>query len=84
MNAKRLLDLCIVVPTAPAWGAAIGALALAVVWMIFNATENLKRANIVSGFDFLSLRAGFDISDTVIPFTSNDTIARAMLDRRAT
>ena len=32
-----------------------------------NAAENLARANMTSGFDFLNSRAGFDIAQTLIP-----------------
>jgi general L-amino acid transport system permease protein len=35
-----------------------------------NATENLRRAGIVSGFGFLDTTAGFDINLTLIPFSA--------------
>ncbi len=36
-----------------------------------NAIENLRRARIASGFDFLSTTAGFDVNQTLIPFSSS-------------
>jgi general L-amino acid transport system permease protein len=58
------------------------ALLLAVVagaiwWMVRNASANLERQNIASGFGFLSRTAGFDISQTLITYTNTDTYARA-------
>ncbi len=35
-----------------------------------NAIDNLRRAKIASGFGFLSTTAGFDISQTLIPFSA--------------
>jgi general L-amino acid transport system permease protein len=35
-----------------------------------NAIENLQRAKIASGFGFLNVTAGFDISQTLIPFSA--------------
>lgn len=69
---RRLRDLAV-------QAAVLAGLALAVFWVVSNAVENLRRANIVSGFGFFDWRAGFDISDSLIPFTSDDTIARALL-----
>lgn len=48
-------------------------------WLASNTVENLARSNIASGFGFLRGRAGFDISQSLISFTSNDTYARALL-----
>lgn len=48
-------------------------------WIIGNTVENLRRANIASGFDFLRGRAGFDISQTLIPYTSDSTFGRALV-----
>src|SRR5688572_13058635 len=55
------------------------ALVLLVGWFANNTIENLRRLNIASGFDFLWHRAGFDISQSLIPYTANDTYARAFL-----
>jgi general L-amino acid transport system permease protein len=57
--------------------AAIGLLAYGA---IHNAAENLARANIASGFGFLNVVAGFDISQTLIDYSSQaSTYGRAFL-----
>jgi general L-amino acid transport system permease protein len=48
-------------------------------WIIGNTVANLQRANIASGFGFLQRRAGFDVSDALIPFSSDSTIERALV-----
>jgi general L-amino acid transport system permease protein len=48
-------------------------------WIVGNTAENLRRANIASGFGFLNGRAGFDLSQTPVAFTSNSTYFRAFL-----
>ena len=50
-----------------------------VYWMIGNTVENLRRSNIASGFGFLGGRAGFDISDSLIAYTSDRTYGRALV-----
>ena len=55
------------------------ALTALVYWIIGNTVENLRRANISSGFGFLGGRAGFDLSDTPIQFDSDSTYSRALL-----
>ncbi len=55
------------------------ALILLIGWFATNMIENLRRANIASGYGFLWSRAGFEISQTLIPYTPNDTYARAFL-----
>lgn len=55
------------------------ALVAFVYWIIGNTVENLKRANIASGFAFLNGRAGFDVSDSLIAFDSDSTYKRALL-----
>jgi general L-amino acid transport system permease protein len=52
---------------------------LAVYWIVSNTIDNLRRANIASGFAFLGRQAGFDVGQTLIPFSSDDTIARAFV-----
>ncbi len=50
------------------------------VWFIVaNTMENLRRANIASGFDFMSSRAGFDISISLIGYDLNDTFGKALI-----
>ena len=44
---------------------------------ITNAVENLARARIASGFGFWDSTAGFDISQTLIPYTTQSTYGRA-------
>src|SRR5882672_11166455 len=53
---------------------AIAALAWAA---ISNAVENLERARIASGFGFWDHTAGFDISQTLISYTTMSTYGRA-------
>ncbi|AZO70195.1 MAG: ABC transporter permease subunit [Mesorhizobium sp.] len=48
-------------------------------WIVHNVIENLQRLHIASGFGFLKGRAGFDISDTPIAYTSDSTYGRAIL-----
>lgn len=55
------------------------ALAFAVAWIVNNVIDNLRRANISSGYDFLNGRAGFDIAVALIPFTSDSTFGQALL-----
>ncbi|MBP3861832.1 MAG: amino acid ABC transporter permease, partial [Pseudomonas sp.] len=59
-------------------------LVLALVAAVFyllssNAALNLKNLNIASGFGFLSQRAGYDISFSLIDYTPDATYARAYL-----
>jgi general L-amino acid transport system permease protein len=48
-------------------------------WIVHNTIINLRQANIASGFDFLWNRAGFDIAQTPIAYTIDDTHGRAFL-----
>jgi general L-amino acid transport system permease protein len=48
-------------------------------WIVHNVIENLQRLHIASGFQFLKGRAGFDISDTPIAYTSDSTYGRAIV-----
>ncbi|PWK60357.1 amino acid ABC transporter permease [Aminobacter sp. AP02] len=43
-----------------------------------NTLSNLESRNIASGFDFLSKSAGFDIVQSLIPFTSDSSYGRAI------
>ncbi|MCO5733943.1 amino acid ABC transporter permease [Rhizobium sp. SSA_523] len=50
------------------------------VWTITqNTINNLAKANIASGFGFLEGRAGFDIAQTLIPYSSDSTYGRALI-----
>ncbi|KQY14579.1 amino acid ABC transporter permease [Rhizobium sp. Root482] len=53
-------------------------LAAFVYWVASNTVENLRRANIASGYDFLNGRAGFDVGQSLIAFTSDSTYGRAL------
>ncbi len=48
-------------------------------WIVQNTIDNLTRLHIASGFGFLKGRAGFDISDTPIAYTSDSTYGRAIV-----
>jgi general L-amino acid transport system permease protein len=47
--------------------------------MIVNTQANLAKLNKNFGFDFLSKSAGFDISTSLIPFSSNSSYATALI-----
>lgn len=57
----------------------IVALAAFTWWIIDNTARNLAAANIASGFGFLWSRAGFDIAQLPIEYSSNSTYGRAIL-----
>lgn len=46
-------------------------------WLVNNVAENLRRQNIASGFDFLGRTSGFDISQSLIPYSNTSTYGRA-------
>lgn len=59
------------------------ALTLAIIaWAIYfawtNAAQNLARANMTSGFGFLNSRAGFDVAQSLIAYSSDSTYFRAL------
>jgi len=43
-----------------------------------NASQNLARANMSAGFGFLNSRAGFDIAQSLIPYSSDSNYFRAL------
>ncbi len=43
-----------------------------------NAAQNLARANMTSGFGFLNSRAGFDVAQSLIAYSSDSTYFRAL------
>ena len=55
------------------------AIALLAYEIVSNTIENLRKQNIASGFGFLSETAGFDISQTPIPYSSKSTYGAAFL-----
>ena len=46
---------------------------------IYNIGHNLHNAGITTGFGFLNEPSGFDISQTLVEYSSRDTYARALL-----
>lgn len=48
-------------------------------WIVHNTIVNLRRAGIASGFGFLNGRSGFDLAVSLIPYSSNDTMGRALV-----
>lgn len=56
------------------------ALVLTFGFTIFTFTQaNLRRQAIATGFDFISREAGFEIGESLIPYSAADTYARAIL-----
>lgn len=55
----------------------------AIVWIgyeiVVNARTNLQSQRIASGFGFLSNTAGFDVSQSLIPYSGSDTYTRVFL-----
>jgi general L-amino acid transport system permease protein len=47
--------------------------------IVLNTAANLKKQNIASGFEFLSRTAGFDVSQTLVPYTSKSSYWQAFL-----
>lgn len=54
-----------------------------IAWLIWyswsNAAENLAKANMTAGFGFLGGRAGFELAQTPIDFSSDSTYLRALV-----
>ena len=55
----------------------IGIFAVFIYLLVQQTASNLDKRGINSGFDFLGMSAGYDISIRLIPFTSEDTHLRA-------
>jgi general L-amino acid transport system permease protein len=47
--------------------------------IVANARANLASQRIASGFEFMSHTAGFDVSQTLIPYSGSDTYTRVFL-----
>ena len=56
----------------------LGALVVAMFWLVANVQSNLERQNINSGFGFLSERAGFGINQTLIDYSEDSSFARVL------
>ncbi|TWG67549.1 amino acid ABC transporter permease [Aminobacter sp. J44] len=54
-------------------------LAAAVYWIWGNTVDNLRRANISSGFGFLDRRSGFDVSQSLIQYTADSSFRSALI-----
>lgn len=57
----------------------IGLVVIAMWWIIDNTATNLSHLNTVSGYGFLDGRAGFEISQKLIGYSSDSSYARALL-----
>ena len=59
------------------------AFVIVMVWIgyevVANARANLATQRITSGFDFLNHTAGFDVSQSLIPYSGSDTYTRVFL-----
>jgi general L-amino acid transport system permease protein len=49
-----------------------------IIFLFTNVQTNLARQNIASGFEFLSLEAGFEIGETLIDYFSDDSYGKAL------
>jgi len=58
-------------------GLVLAFLVLFAAWILHNTAVNLRAANIPFGFDFLNMRAGFDISQKPIAYTLDSSHAQA-------
>ena len=57
----------------------VGLVGLLAWFLVSNTLENLARQKIASGYDYLSREAGFEIGDSMIPYSPASTYARAIL-----
>ena len=57
----------------------VGLVGLLAWFLVTNTLENLARQKIASGYDYLSREAGFEIGDSMIPYSPASTYARAIL-----
>lgn len=53
------------------------ALVFLVVEIVLNTAANLEKQNVASGFDFLARTAGFDVSQSLIPYSSKSSYLQA-------
>ncbi len=59
--------------------AVVGAVGVALFDLVSNTVGNLQHQNIASGFGYLWQEAGFEIGDSMIPYSSDSTYGRAIL-----
>ena len=52
---------------------------MAGIWLVSNVLDNLEERRIKTGFSFLNDRAGFDIAETLVPYTAASSYGRALL-----
>lgn len=52
---------------------------LAMWWIVDNTVTNLSRSNTASGYGFLNSRAGFEISQKLVGYSSDSSYARALM-----
>src|SRR5262245_5677119 len=57
----------------------VGLVGLLAWYLVSNTMANLERQKIASGYHYLSREAGFEIGDSMIPYSPADTYARAIL-----
>jgi general L-amino acid transport system permease protein len=60
------------------WGL-VAAIVLTIIWVVVTASTNLDRLGIKTGFEFLSIEAGFQISPALYPYTPQSTYGVAIL-----
>lgn len=48
-------------------------------WMVHNVQVNLRERGLAAGYDFLRNQAGFDVSESLLPFEGTDSYAWAFL-----
>ncbi len=59
-------------------GLVLALVALAI-WLARNAGANIEARGVTTGFEFLGREAGFDISQSLAPYSASDTHARVFL-----
>ena len=57
----------------------VGLVVALLCFLISNTVDNLQRQQIASGFGFLEHEAGFEIGDSMIPYSPESTYGRAIL-----
>lgn len=60
-------------------GVALGLVLVIGIWVFRNTQENLRRQAIATGFSFITREAGFEIGESLIPYSAASTYARALL-----